>query len=373
MRHFTVAALGTMLLLAVSPAAWGAAKAESGGTIELTYDAGGASKAMTPAWAIGYYNNRFSVGSSSSLGIRVAGTTVKTSARVSGRTVYLGFDRNGDGSISKTEWASIPRTKTMLISGKTGDQSYVIRLVDIVARYNRTSATCWGQALIRSSMKGALGGVPVRILDDDMDGKFTQKVSARGSDAILIGASNAAVPLRSMHRIGKDFYRLKVASDGSSIDYERVADTAVGQVRAVFPANTLQSLVLVGKDSAFDVRTDGLAGIPPGSYSLAYGVVSRSKAALTFRSGTGLAATPQYDIKDGMINTLRIGKPFRLDFRAGYAKGKVRLSASTVSIVGSGSEVYGPLDFTEGGNIRPPAVTMLNGRRVASSTTMKYG
>jgi len=194
--------------------------------------------------------------------------------------------------------------------------------------------------------------------------------SGSGGDAILIGSSKAAVPQREMHRIGKDFYRLKVAEDGSSIDYERVADIAVGQVKAVFPANTLQSLVLVGKDSAFDVRTDGLAGIPADSYSLAYGVVSRSTAALTFRPGR---TTPQYDIKDGMINTLRIGKPFRVDFAASYGKGKVRLSASMVRIVGSGSEVYGPLDFTEGGNIRPPTVTMLNGRRVASSTTMKYG
>ena len=368
MRYLAIAALGTMVLLAASGMTWGAAKTESSGTIKLTYDASGASKARTPAWAAGY--NRFSVGSSSSLGIKVGGTTVKTSARVSGRNVFLGFDRNGDGSIAKTEWAAIPPTKTMLISGKTGDQSYVIRLVDIVARYNKSSATCWGQALIRSSMKGVLGGIPVRILDDDMDGKFTQKVSARGSDAILIGSSNAAVPLRGMHRIGKDLYRLKVSEDGSSIDYERVPDTAVGQVKAVFPANALQSLVLVGKDSAFDVRIDGLAGIPAGSYSLAYGVVSRSAATLTFQPGQ---ATPQYNIQDGMINTLRIGKPVRLDFAAGYEKGKVGLSASMVSIVGSGSEVYGPLNFNEGGNIMPPTVTMLNGTRVASSSTMKYG
>ncbi|MDP6542689.1 MAG: hypothetical protein QGH60_01785 [Phycisphaerae bacterium] len=369
MRHLTIAVLVTMMLLASTGIARGAPEAKSSGTIKLTYDSTGASRARTPGWAMGY--NRFSVGSSASrMGIRVGGTTVKTSARVSGKTVYLGFDRSGDGTISKAEWAPIPRSKTMLISGKAAGTSYVIRLVDIVARYNKTTVTCWGQALIRSSMKGTLGRTPVRILDDDMDGKFSQTGSARGGDAILIGSSSAAVPLRAMHRIGKNIYRLKVASDGSSIDYELVADTAVGQVRAMFPANTMKSLVLVGRDCAFDVKTDGVAGIPAGPYLLAYGVVSSSATTLTFRPGRG---TPQYDIKDGMINTLRIGKPVRVNFAASYGKGKVGLSASMVSIVGSGSEVYGPLDFTKGGNIRPPTVTMLNGRRVASSSTMKYG
>jgi hypothetical protein len=358
-----------MVLLAATGMTRAAPQATSSGTIKLTYDSRGASRARTPAWAAGY--NRFSVGSSASrMGIKVGGTTIKTSARVSGKTVYLGFDRSGDGTISKAEWAPIPAAGTMLISGKADGKPYVIRLVDMIARFNKTSVACWGQALIRSSMKGTLGRIPVRILDDDMDGKFSQKGSARGGDAILIGSSTSAVPLRSVHRIGKGLYRIKVAADGSSIDYEQAPDTALGQVNAIFPANAMKALVLVGRDCAFDIKTDGVAGIPAGPYMLAYGVVSRSAATLTFRPGR---ATPQYDIKDGMINTLRIGKPVRVDFAASYGKGKVGLSAGAVSIVGSGSEIYGPLDFTKGGNIRPPTVTMLNGRRVASSSTMKYG
>ena len=193
---------------------------------------------------------------------------------------------------------SIPTAGTMLISGKTGDKSFVMRLIDIKASFNKKTVSCWGQALVRSSMAGTLGRIPVRLIDDDMDGKFSQKASGRsGGDAILIGASSSAVPLREVHRIGKHLYRLKAASDGSSIDYERMDDTAIGQVNAVFPANTLRSLVLVGKDCAFDVKTDGLAGIPGGDYKLAYGVVSRSAATLTFKPGM---ATPTYNIQDGM-------------------------------------------------------------------------
>ncbi len=368
MRYLTIAALGTMVLLAASGMTWGATEDESSGTIKMIYDSRGASRARTPAWAAGL--NRFSVGSSSTMGIKVAGVKVTTSARISGKNILLGFDRSGDGTISKAEWAIIPRTRTMLISGKADGKPYVIRLVDITASFTKTTVSCWGQALVRSSMKGTLGRIPVRIIDDNMDGKFSQKPSKGGGDAILIGGSTAAIPLREVHRIGKDFYRLKVAPDGSSIDYERMADTAVGQVRAIFPANTLKSLVLVGKDSAFDVRTDGAAGIPAGSYRLSYGVVSRSAATLTFRPGQG---TPQYDIQDGMINTLRIGKPVRLNFVASYGNNKIGLSAPNVSVLGSGSEIYGPLNFTEGGNLRPPKVTILNGTRVVSSSTMKYG
>ena len=368
MRHLTIAALGTMMLLAASGMTGGATGAESSGTITLKYDSRGASKARTPAWAAG--RNRFSVGSSSAMKIKVAGTALKTSARVSGNKVFLGIDRNDDGTLSRTEWAPIPTVGTMLISGKTGDKSFVIRLVDINARYNKTTVSCWGQALVRSSMAGTLGRIPVRIMDDDMDGKFSQKSSGIGGDAILIGSSSSAVPLREVHRIGKHLYRLKVAADGSSIDYERMGDTAIGQVKAVFPANILRSLVLVGKDCAFDVKTDGLAGIPGGDYKLAYGVVSRSAATLTFKPGM---ATPKYNIQDGMINTLRIGQPIRLEFAASYRAGKVGLSANAVSIVGSGSETYGPINFTRTGNAKPPVVTMLNGKQVVSSSHMEYG
>jgi hypothetical protein len=236
--------------------------------------------------------------------------------------------------------------------------------------YNKKTVSCWGQATILSSMAGMLGRTPVRILDDNMDGAFSQKPSGFGGDAILIGSSRSAIPLRGVHRIGKDLYRLKVASDGTSIDYERLSDTAVGQVKAKFPANSLKSLVLIGSDCAFDVKTDGDLGIPAGTYKLAYGLVSRSATTLKFRPGM---STPKYEIQDGMINTLRIGAPVRLDFAASYRAGKVGLSANAVSVVGSGSEIYGPLDFTRGGDARPPTVTMLSGRRVASSTSMKYG
>ena len=369
MRHLTIVALAAMVLLTASGMTWGAAGAKSSGTIKLKYDSRGASSARTPAWAAG--RNRFSVGSSSTMGITVAGTSLRASARVSGNKVFLGIDRNGDGTLSKNEWAPIPPIRTMLISGKTGDKSFVVRLVDISARYNKTTVSCWGQTLIRSSMAGRLDRIPVRLMDDDMDGKFSQKSSGfSGGDAILIGASSSAVPLREVHRIGKKLYRLKVASDGSSIDYELMGDTAIGQVKAVYPNNILKSLVLVGENSAFDVNIDGKAGIPGGDYKLAYGVVSRSAATLTFKPGM---ATPTYGIQNGMVNTLRIGLPIRLEFAASYKAGKVGLSAGAVSVVGSGSETYGPINFTRTGNARPPTVTMLNGNKVVSSSNMEYG
>jgi hypothetical protein len=369
MRHLTTATVIATLLLSASGSAWGA-DAKSSGSITLKYDAKGAVRAQTPAWAS--KANRFSVGSSSRMGIKVAGTSIVTSARIVGNRVLLGIDRSGDGTISRAEWAPVPASGTMMISGKTGDSSYVVRLMDISTRFNtKKVVSCWGQALIRSSMGGTLNGTTIRLMDDNMDGKFTQKsFGFSGGDAILIGSASAAVPLKEIHRIGKDLYRLKVASDGSSIDYERLDDTAIGQVKANFPSSVLKSLILVGKDCAFDVKTDGMAGIPGGEYKLAYGVVGRGSATLTFKPGM---ATPKYEIQDGMVNTLRIGLPMRLAFSPSYRAGKVSLSARAVSVVGSGSEIYAPIDFTKTGNARPPSVIMLNGARIASSSTMEYG
>lgn len=369
MRYFTGAALAAMVVLSGPGLTWGAPAAEPAtGTIKMVYDAGGAAKARTPALVLG--ENRFSVGSDSTMGIKVAGTTVKTSARVKGRDILIGFDSNGDGKISKSEWTAIPMTRTLKLSGKVDGKQFVINLVNIWADYNRTTVNCWGQTLIRSSMKGSVGGIPVRILDDDLDGKFNQKPSGRGGDAILIGNSSAAIPLRQVHKIGKDFYRLKVSQDGSSIDYQRLDDTAVGRVEATFPTDTLKALVLVSEDSAFDMRTDGASGIPAGKYKLSYGVVSTASALLTFRpSGT----TPDYDIQAGMINTLRIGKPVRLAFGANYRAGKIGLSAGAVWVVGSGTEIYGRLNFNKGGNVRPPRVSILDGDKTISTANMEYG
>jgi hypothetical protein len=367
MRQFTIAVIAAAVLLSLCGVSPGA-EAEPSGTATLKYDARGALRVKTPAMMSTY--NRFSVGSSSSMGIKVAGKPIKTSARVTGRSFYLGFDRNGDGAISKAEWGVIPKSGTMLISGKSGDLSYVIRLVKMRVSYNRKTVSCWGQALIRSSMAGTVGRVPVRILDDNMDGKFTQGSSGSSGDAIMIGSSASAIPLRQVHRIGKYIYRLKVAEDGSSIDYQRMDDAELGLVNAIFPANSLKSLVLVGKDAAFDVKTDGLAGIPAGTYKLAYGTVSRGSAALVFKPSR---ATPDYEIQAKMVNTLRVGSKVRMDFGASFRGGKVGLAARDVMVIGSGSEIYGPLDFTEGGNAKPPRVIMLSGRRVLSSSSMKYG
>jgi len=370
MRQCTIAALAAALLLTVRGSVQAAATSDPTGTATLKYDSRGASRVQTPAMIMGH--NRFSVGSSSSMGVKVAGKTVKTSVRILGKKFLLGFDRNGDGAISKAEWAVIPPTGNMIISGKSDGDSYVLGLTKMRVTCNKMTVSCWGQAIIRSSMAGSIDRIRVRILDDNMDGQFNQtpKVQSFG-DAIQIGSSSSAMPLRAIHRIGKHIYRLKVASDGSSIDYERLEDVELGQVKATFPRNSLRSLIMVGKDSAFDIKTDGLAGIPGGTYRLAYGAVGRSAASgLTFKPST---ATPNYDIQPQMMNTMRIGTPLRLDFSADIRGGKVGLSAYNVKVMGSGSEVYGPIDFTRGGNAKPPTVTMLNGRRVVSSSSMKYG
>ncbi|MBT3198461.1 MAG: hypothetical protein HN350_00960 [Phycisphaerales bacterium] len=373
MKKFSNAALSAALLLAACGVAWGAAKKpppepEPNGTIKLRYDAIGASRATTPSIISG--GNRFSVGSSSSMGIKVAGKSVKTSAKVTGRNFYLGFDRNGDGKIAKSEWALIPSSGTMRITGKSGDISYSMTLTKMRVSYNKKTVSCWGQAIIRSSMAGRLHNIPVRILDDNMDGKFTQNKSRFSSDAIMIGSSPSAIPLRKTHRIGKHIYQLTVAADGTSIDYKRVDDAKLGRVITKFSSSMLKSLVLVGSDSAYDIKTDGLAGIPAGDYKLAYGLIGRGSKKLSFKPST---LTPDYPITADMVNTLRIGPPARVDFDASYRGGKVQLSAYDVKVLGAGSEIYGPIDFTRKGNTKPPQIIILNGRKIASSSSMKYG
>ena len=365
MRYSIVRTTAAVGMIAVMASLGFAAEEGESGTVSLTYASGGAiSKALTPAWA--NHGNTFSIEPTGGT-LKIAGSAVAAGARKSGLTCQIGLDCNGDGKISGREWNTIPRSGGVSFSGKADDKQFAVRLwgLRVYLAKSRKITGIYGRATIRSGMKGVINSVPVYILDDDLDGKFSQ--SGRSRDAILMGTSTLAIPLRKQHKIGNKFYRLEVASDGTSITWTQLADVSVGVVRTSFSSTALKGLVLVGRDSAYDVKACGSGGIPEGDYQLAFGVVG-GKSYTVFRAGKSALT---YPVQGGMINTLRIGAPLRVDFKVTIVGKKISVSP-VLSILGAGNEIYGPFDYSKGGNAKP-RVRIMAGSRIIGKGRMEYG
>ena len=74
------------------------------------------------------------------------------------------------------------------------------------------------------------------------------------------------------------------------------------------------------------------------------------------------------DFKAGQVNTIRIGAPLTLFFKASYGAGSISVMPD-LRIIGAGGELYAS-DFQ--GTARPQ-VAFLAGNRVAASANMGYG
>lgn len=356
-----------MGMIAVTASLGFGAKEGESGTVKLKYASGRPlTKAITPSWA--KRANTFSIKPTGST-VKIGGSAVVAGARKSGATSQIGLDCNGDGKVSGREWHTIPKSGRASFSGKAGDKQFAVHLWDLRVYVNTKSGQLtdiYGRATICSGMKGFINSVPVYILDDDLDGEFSQSGSSR--DAILIGSTPLAIPLRKQHKIGNNFYRLEVAADGTSITWTQLVDVSVGVVRTSFSSRALKGLVLVGEDSAYDVKACGSGGIPAGDYQLAFGVVG-GKSLTVLRPGKSALT---YPIQGEMINMLRIGAPLRVNFKATIVGRKVSVSA-WMSILGAGNEVYGPFDYSSGGNARPKVTIVAGSKTVSNNTRMGYG
>lgn len=360
-RLMTLLAVAAISLLLCPLQAW---SAEPGQT-KLTYEAGNpVARLLTPVKAL-TEGHPFQVQGAQGR-ISVAGTNVLVGAQHAGNDFAIGMDLDGSGAIDRKELAAVGKTRSVsfdLKIGASGDKKdYSIALTDLrFAVQGNAVAVFMGKALINCCRKGTVNGVEVRILDDNMDGKFTQD----GLDAIAIGTSPAALPLRAVHQIGSKICRLEVAEDGSTLTATPLSDVKLGVVDSSYKTAALKCLILSGKEGAFDVAASGRTGIPAGEYKLAYGVLASGQEMVAMVPTT---ASPTYAIEADKLNTIRIGAPLKVQFAAAYADNKVTVSPA-IQVVGAGGERY-PMDFNASAR---PHVLFMNGESVLSDNAMEFG
>ena len=321
--------------------------------------------------AVGLQSMRYEFNCSPTSGsIQVAGTELAVRVQKSGSSYGVGVDSDGDGSVSSGEYRRVSvsrdRAKPIAYKVKAGGKEAAVILADLNCGTRSKSAYAFGNALPGGCMKGAYGGVMIRLIDDNLDGEFTQD----GKDAVAMGLSAPAVPLLTHHLVGRKHCRLKVSGDGDRLEITPLEDVRVGQVRLPMRSSIAKCVILASPEAAYDVAAAGAAGIPAGEYKLAYGIVGDARSPLMMVPGKDALT---YTIEAGKINTPRMGKPFRLDFKPSSAGDTVRISPQGLRVVGAGGEVYSPIQFDRGGNASTPKLRVLSGSRVLAQDSMKYG
>jgi len=210
-----------------------------------------------------------------------------------------------------------------------------------------------------SSLVGEIAGLPVRVIDEDLDGIYGNPSKTFGwmgltpenfqpeMDSIMIGEkAKRAVPWSEYMKLGKSWYKLETSDFGSTVKATPF-DLETGRLKLNFKGPKPSWLVVRGtgrfKNCIFDLAGPGNKGVevPVGSYNLYYGEVRKGKklqeAKTLILPGKDMAA---WDVAAGKTVQVTLGKPFGFDFTVAQTPTHVKVLGNTVSITGAAGERY---------------------------------
>ncbi|HOD81332.1 MAG TPA: hypothetical protein PKG77_07895 [Phycisphaerae bacterium] len=306
-----------------------------------------------------------STGDSSS--ISIAGKECKLAVRKNGDVCMMALDGNGDGRIGAGETARVdPRNGVAIFDVATDTGRTAVMLCEIrIGSKNNSVTSIAARICPGGCMKGEYGGVAIRIIDENLDGKYTQD----GKDAIAFGNNPVAVPLLQTHCIQDKHFRFQVAEDGGKLALEPLTDAPMGEVETPFSGSTLKCLVMASKTGAYDLA-GGKTNIPAGDYQMVFGVMAAGGRMVNMYPPVRHGRLLRYKVEAGTTNRLRIGPPFRIETELGVTAMNVLTVRPSFRLMGSGGEEYGPVDFSAAGNAQ---IQIGTGERVLASDMMKRG
>jgi hypothetical protein len=231
-----------------------------------------------------------------------------------------------------------------------------------------------------ASLTGTVGGIPVRLIDDNMDGLYGSPPKLWGHlglseglmhpevDSIAIGESKRARPWSEFQKIGEQWYQLESLRGGIELKATPVT-LETGTVRLECKGEAPEWLVLRGKgkheNSLFDVADLKKATeVPTGTWILYYGIVRKGKKqqiakALILPGET----TPEWSVQAGKETVVKLGAPYSFAFQQEASGTKLKVKGRSVTVVGVSGERY---ERTWGCVPRPEVAWRKAGSRRAS-------
>jgi len=214
--------------------------------------------------------------------------------------------------------------------------------------------------LAAASIVANIGGTPVRVIDEDLDGIYgnvpqiwgeiglTKDVFQPEMDSIVIGASKRARPWSELQEIGGKWYKLAPGPAGKEIQATPVSvDTGV--LKLGFKGPIAPAWVVVqlqgpdGKNTFFDLVEGGAKGVtvPAGNYKLYFGEMRKGKKNQTQKTLILPGKkTPAVEVPRGGTATMTLGAPFGFEFRVAVEGDKLLVPGGSVVITGSQDERY---------------------------------
>jgi hypothetical protein len=209
-----------------------------------------------------------------------------------------------------------------------------------------------------ASVVGSLNGVPLRVIDDNMDGIYGSEIkpwnwigmpeglSEPELDSIVVGETTRARPWSELQMIGGQWYKLAPARAGMALSATPV-EVETGKLVLEYKGEAPAFVVVRGKEhlanSYFDLLQNGRGPVvvPIGEYELCYGIVRKGKKAQTMKA-LMLPGAKMSGWKVGAGETVEVtlGAPFGFDFEFEATEEQVTVKGKSVRIVGAAGEQY---------------------------------
>ncbi len=238
----------------------------------------------------------------------------------------LDIDKDGDGVFDvKVEGES----GVVTLRGETAEGqklSYSLRL--------RNQGSGW-HALPGGAVVGKVGGQQVRIIDQNLNGRFDDY----GQDALIVGRGKQASFLSRVVPVRGELYSIDVARDGSKLDwtpYEGERGTLDLSTQFASKGKLLGAVV-VSDDKRWSFTLTGRPMVvPAGNYHLRQGRIGLGRNVVAFSRGKTRTMT----VTPGETKTVALGEPIEIDFKYVRQPGRVIMAPQLLSYVGRAGEQY---------------------------------
>ena len=252
----------------------------------------------------------------------------------------LKFDTDGDGKLDRTVKPLVdPKTNVsttrVILSGQTKSGEpfrYAVRL--------RHDANGWEWApggAMAGSIPTAAGPLPIRIIDQDGNGRFNDI----GSDAMIVGSGDHAMLLSKTIYVNDALQTVDFADDGKSIKlsaYE--GPTAAIDMTTSFDSKAvLLSAVIVSADKqhSFDVGAiEGSVNVPVGTYTIVGGSLGLGEHRVQIAAGR----MQPLKLTAGSTTEFDWGGPVESEFQFARVGDKVQFSPQHIWYFGKAGEQY---------------------------------
>jgi hypothetical protein len=217
---------------------------------------------------------------------------------------------------------------------------------------------CSIYVLSAASVVGTLNGTKLRVIDDNMDGKYgspPQPWQYQGLlagddqpdiDCVVVGDGKRARPWSEYLEVGGAWYQMEPVKVGMSFNATPVT-LETGKLKLVFKGEPPAFVIVQGTEklekSCFDLLQNGPAevDVPVGRYKLLFGILRKGKKSQVMKALILPSKTmADWRVEAGKTTTISLGAPFAFDFEQHVEGEKLTVTGASVVVTGSSGERY---------------------------------